>query len=678
MGFMAPWFLAGLLALGIPTFVHLLRKHVTVPQPVSSLMFFERGIQSSTRHRRLRYLLLLTLRLLLVLLIVIAFANPFFRRPADANGGLLLIVLDNSFSMHGGTRFADAKRQALEKLFSKPRSQRAQVIALGGQVQVLTQPISDSEQLKTALDSIEVGDGRASFADLARSIHALSESSPVPMDLHLFSDMQNTAMPDNFSEAVLPANVTLTLHSVSGDSTPPNWTIESISAPAELTDPKDSTNSRVKAVVAGFASPQADKTISLVVNGRTVASRTIKVPANGRIPIEFAPIDVNYGFNRCEMRIEGTDSLPADDVARFVIRRVDPQRVLFVHNAADQRSPAYFGAALNAATHGAFVLQPMAVEQATNLDPAKFAFTVLSDATNLPSIFEHTLEQYVSKGGNIFIALGIDAERRRHIPLWSTSLEQARTFGPSGAEAIGQVDFTFPALEQDKPGRDNGGWAATKVLYAAVVDSKGARVTARLGDGTPLLLDKQLGEGHVLLLTSGLDNQTNDLPLQPVFVSFVDKTSRYLSGNEQLSGSRIVDTFVQLRSSTIAPENTTNVEVTDPEGRRLLSLSEARVVQSFRLSHAGFYQIRFANGRDAVVGVNPDHRESDLTPISPEMQSLWIGSTDGRRDAEREVASRPSYQNLSVWWYVMLLALVVAAAETLLSSRYLGTQREEI
>jgi hypothetical protein len=36
------------------------------------------------------------------------------------------------------------------------------------------------------------------------------------------------------------------------------------------------------------------------------------------------------------------------------------------------------------------------------------------------------------------------------------------------------------------------------------------------------------------------------------------------------------------------------------------------------------------------------------------------------------------YQYISLWWYVMLLALVVAVAETALSSRYLGTQREDI
>ena len=677
MGFLAPWFLAGLAALGVPVFVHLLRKHVTTPRPVSSLMFFERGTQSSTRHRRLRYLLLFALRLALILLVVVAFANPFRRRSANTNGSLQLLVLDNSFSMRAGTRFADAKRQALEVLVSKPRSQRAQVVAFGGQVQLLTDPTQDSNQLKTALGSIEIGDGHASFADLARSVSALSESTPGPIELHLFSDIQRTAMPDNFTEAVLPATVKLTLHPVYRDATSPNWTIDSVSAPTELTDPKDPTKSRIKAVITGFATPEADKTVSLAVNGRPVASKTIKVPENSRVPIEFAPIEVDYGFNRCEIRIEGNDSLAADNTARFVIRRIDPQRVLFVHPAADQRSPVYFGAALNAATGGAFVLQPTVAEQTTDLDPAKFTFTVLSDATNLPSIFEHALEQYVAKGGNVLIALGLDAERHPHIPLWSGSPQRSRNSG-SGAAMIGQVDFTYPALEQDKPGRDNGGWAAAKVFYAASVDSAGTRIAARLNDGSPLLLDKQIGEGHVLLFTSGLDNLTNDLPLHPVFVAFVDKATRYLSGSAQLSGSRIVDSFVQLRSSSATSEKTTSVEVVDPEGRRPLSLTDARTIQTFRLARAGFYQIRFANGRDAVIGVNPDRKESDLTPITPEMQSLWAGGKDDRQVTEKTIVPGSKYQQLSLWWYIMLLACLVAVAETLLSSRYLGTQREEI
>src|ERR1700750_82553 len=128
MGFLAPWFLGGLAGPGVPVFVHLLRKHVTIPRPVSSLMFFERGIQSSTRHRRLRYLLLFALRMALVALLVLAFSNPFVRRAtAGASGRLMLVVVDNSYSMRVGTRFADAKQGALMVLAAKTGSQRAQV-----------------------------------------------------------------------------------------------------------------------------------------------------------------------------------------------------------------------------------------------------------------------------------------------------------------------------------------------------------------------------------------------------------------------------------------------------------------------------------------------------------------------------------------------------------------------
>jgi hypothetical protein len=665
----------------VPVFVHLLRRHISIPRPVSSLMFFERGTQSSTRHRRLRYLVLFALRFALLLLLVLAFANPFVRRSAaDANGRLLLIVLDNSFSMQAGTRFADAKQQALALLAAKPHSQKAQIMAFGGQLEVLTQPIGDDPQLRAALESIQPGDGHANFGELGRAIRTLSETLRGPIDLHLFSDMQRSAMPANFADMVLPNTVTLVLHPVAQGAAPPNWTVESVDAPAQLSDPKDPKRSRVQAVVAGFGAPAATKSVSLVVNGKVIAARKVDVPANGRATVEFAPLNVGYGFNRCAVRIEGGDAFPADDASVFAVRRSDPERVLFVHAAGDARSALYFDAALQAAAQASFVLQSVAAEQATDLDPSKYAFVVLSDTVALPSIFEHALAQYVAKGGSVLIALGTDAAHHARIPLWGGNARDAHDYARTGSAAtVGQVDFSYPALQQAQPGRDNGGWAEVKVFYAVVVDPAQARIVARLTDGTPLLLDQQLGEGHLLLLTSGLENLTNDLPLHPVFVAFVDRTARYLSGSERLSGSRLVDSFVALRAAADPAGSVANVDVIDPDGRRPLSLSEARTVESFRLQRAGFYQIRFANGRDAVIGVNPDRRESDLEPMAQDVQQLWSGSSGG--GASQTAGAAPlqgKYRPVSLWWYVMLLALVVALAETAFASGYMGTQREEV
>src|SRR5258708_17108024 len=98
MGLLAPWFLGGLAALGVPVFVHLLRKHVTIPRPVSSLMFFERGTQSSTRHRRVRGFLRFSLRVFFFVFVVRGFVGPLVRRRrAGAAWGFGLLRFCDSF-----------------------------------------------------------------------------------------------------------------------------------------------------------------------------------------------------------------------------------------------------------------------------------------------------------------------------------------------------------------------------------------------------------------------------------------------------------------------------------------------------------------------------------------------------------------------------------------------------
>ena len=77
MGFLAPGFLLGALAVGLPLYLHLLRRSTSTALPFSSLMLFELRPPSATRRRRLRYWWLLALRLALLLLLATAFAEPY-------------------------------------------------------------------------------------------------------------------------------------------------------------------------------------------------------------------------------------------------------------------------------------------------------------------------------------------------------------------------------------------------------------------------------------------------------------------------------------------------------------------------------------------------------------------------------------------------------------------------
>ncbi|HPQ15584.1 MAG TPA: BatA and WFA domain-containing protein, partial [Bryobacteraceae bacterium] len=143
MGFLGPWFLAGLAAVGLPIWLHLLRKHRSTPRPFSSLMFFERRTQSSVKHRRLQYILLFALRTALLILLALAFANPYLRTstPAGAaSGGLLVLAIDQSFSMREGDRLERAKREALARLEA---GRRTQVIAFSNEAHLLNQPGAD-------------------------------------------------------------------------------------------------------------------------------------------------------------------------------------------------------------------------------------------------------------------------------------------------------------------------------------------------------------------------------------------------------------------------------------------------------------------------------------------------------------------------------------------------------
>jgi hypothetical protein len=670
MGLLAPWFLAGIAALAVPFYVHLLRRHTTNPRPFSSLMFFEKRTQSSIKHRRLRYLLLLSLRAALFALLVLAFANPFINRTAATMNSekLVLLVLDDSFSMRAGTRLADAKREALSVLSSRRPSDKAQVMALGSSIQVLSQASIDSGALRAAVDSIQPGDSRASYGELARAVRSLAGSVPTPIELHFFSDMQKSAMPASFSELALPVNVTLVLHPVVKEPVP-NWTVESVNAPGQVFDPK---KAHVQAVIAGFGTPAATRTVSLVVNGKTAATKPVQVPANGRATVEFQSLDVSYGFTRCEVRIDSADTFPADDVSQFAVERSDPRHALFVSDAGDSRSPLYFRSALGSATESAFVLDAVSAGEAANQQLNKYAFVVLSDLISVPQNFESALLKYVQNGGSVWIAEGTSAAHSARVPVFGGNIVDSRDYSRTGDHYlnVADADPSHPSVEN----ADH--WSGVKFYFAVRVDPAGARVIAHLSDGTPLLLEKKIGEGNILLFTSGLDNLTNDFPLHPIFVPFVEQTALYLSGIQNRSGARVVDSFLELRTSK---EQSVGVEVIDPQGRRPLNLKDSISAQTFQLSQAGFYELQLANGRHDMVGVNPDRRESNLDVLPDDTLALWRGNSGTGAAAQGAAggSAQEQTQPFRLWWYIMLLVLAAAIAESLLADRYLGAQHQE-
>jgi hypothetical protein len=666
MGFFTPWFLAGVAALGLPVWLHLLKKHKTTPLPFSSLMFFERRTQSSIKHRRLQYLLLLALRLALLAFIVLAFAQPFIRsRSAGITRGRKLIVLaiDQSFSMRQGNRLERAKGDAQRTASALRGDDRAQVLAFGSHVRVMAEPTGDAAQLRAAVEAVPPTDERGSYVELARALRSIAQSAKVPVEAHLFSDLQKSSMPANFADLRLGEGIRLVPHAAAGGTTG-NFTIEAVNVPRRVYDTK---NVRVQATIAGFGTGPAARRVSLILNGRELESKQVNVTATGRASVEFDSLQPSVGLNRGEVRLAGEDAFPNDDRFYFAIDRAEPRRILFVHEAKNTRGLLYFRTALESASGAGFQIDPATPDQAAHLSPEQYAFVVLSDVSQIPSAFDTALRSYVRSGGSVLVALGRSSASIPRVPVFDEAILQARYAARDADrfQTVANFDPAYPAIRNASRLED------VRFYQAVQVRPGDARIAARLSDQTPLILDKQVGEGRVVVFASTFDNISNDFPLHASFVPFVEKTAQYLGRLDEGQANLLVDSYLELRG---AGQQASTVEVLDPQNSRALSLEESTRARNLLLAKSGYYEVRRPSGRHELVAVNVDRHESDLEVIPQETLALWQNT--GQAGAAGEQADENGERRVPIWPYVLAIALALAVAESLVGNRHLALEKE--
>jgi hypothetical protein len=527
----------------------------------------------------------------------------------------------------------------------------------------MSEVTDDHSALNAAIDSITPSDARTSFGELSRSLRSIAQSLKLPLGVELYSDMQQTGWPANFNDLRLAADVQLSPHPIEAKPTP-NFTVENVVAARRVYDAK---KARVLVTVAGFGNQKAARTVSLILNGRTVETKQVEVPESGRASVEFLSMDVPYGRNKGEVRIDSGDSLPADDVFFFSVERADPRRTLFVQEAAGSQGLLYFRAALESSGQSAFEIDPTTVDQVANINPGKYAFVVLDDLLSVPAQFETALRDYVHSGGSVLVTLGVKSAGRTKVPVTGQAISGNR-YSPREGErfqAVSWLDPSHPSILK------NDRWDDVKFYNTVRVNPGSARVAAKLSDQGALLVDEQIGEGHVLIFTSTFDRIENDFPLHASFVPFIEQTARYLGRLDAGPASVQVGSFAELRNSK---EKGAAVDVVDPKGDRVLSLDEATKAQNIQFTAAGFYDIRRPNGRNELVAVNADRRESELSPVPPESLNLWQNTAQGSSGPEGTTGE--DQKPVSLWWYVMLAVGLLAVAESLLGNQHLSVDKE--
>lgn len=667
MSFLAPLFLAGLGAIALPVWLHLLQTQTPERQPFSSAMLLKMSEQRIHLRRRLRYLALLALRIALFALLALAFAQPLWERSETAaTGGDTkehLIVIDTSLSMGQGDRMARAVAEARSVVEALGPGDTARLVTAGDTTEIVATAVPATAEtadtragLLQSLETLRAGVGRLDFGVLAAGLGELAGTGTQPIVTHLISDFQVSGLPSQFG-ALIPRALAnrsqeLVLHPLV-ETEAANWAVEYLRRTATGLD----------IGVRGYATPAQDVTVVLTLNEAREERQTRSIPAAGVGEFSFTLPEVAFatGDNRVKVALEPADDLTADDVRYLVVPNVPPEPVPLLTSRVEAPLVRYLATAFATAARQ-YRIEPASL---AGFDPRtleRSAWVVADDLGAISPALATALTDYVNKGGALFAAVGERALALDALPVTGHRIARGEATSREGQPfTVGRIDGAHPLLAATDGWR---GISVTRLLPLEVAPED--RVLIALEDGRPLLLERPVGAGRILLLATSLDNSWNDLPVHPVFVSFVAETARYLSGEQSLSRQQIAGSSLPL-SVTGASSG----QVVDPAGQTVLSLADTRRAQDVALRQTGFYQV-YTPGKETLIAVNPDPRESDLQPMTAEQIDRWRQAAviaPGQAQAVADNLERPP--PFELWRYLLILLALVVLAESLLGNRYL-------
>jgi hypothetical protein len=659
MSLLAPAFLLGLLAIGLPWWLHRLSSDNPNKQKFSSLMFLEPGEPRRVLAKKVQYLLLLALRIGVLVLLALAFTEPaIWRSPqagGDADGARLhLIVLDGSASMGYGDRWDRARAAANDVLDDLGAEDRGQIVLAGRVFEVLGPATGDVAALRQTLNTAEPGVFRLEYGQLMRSIDALLRTAELPVVLDLVTDVQATGLPTRFGELAPRRPAEIAIHDIAGGPAE-NWTVDSFGASA--------LTGELAASVRSFADEAATRTVTLTQNGRTVGEQTVEVPAQGRADVTFPALELASGSNRVEVALSPADDLASDDHRYLAIKRPEPRKVLVIAQDPEGVGPLFVSSAFETLT--TLALTPE-VRTTPLGDPPllDYSFVVVTDIGLLDAAQAGVIQEYVENGGRALLAAGPRSAGLTTLPVTGQTMLTNPQMRAQGSVSIGEVDTTHPALRGVDELR-----AANFTRSINVEPGEADRVLMRLADGTPLLLERVLGSGRVLLFTSSLDREWNDLAVQPAFVPLMAGIANQLLGGAGFTSEADLGSTLAVRALGFS-----GGRIFDPRGEAALGLGAGS--DDVLLDQVGFYEV-VGGGTTELVAVNFDPRESDLKPVDAETLERWsgLGVRPGETATPVAVATATDSVPSSLGPLLVMLLLVLIVVESIVGNWHLRIRR---
>ena len=653
MSFLAPLFLLGALAVALPFWLHRLQAQSSDRKPFASAMLLETTEQQVHVQKKLKYLLLLALRVALLLMIAAVFSRPLWTRPDALPGpgpeGTHLLLVDTSASMGRDGVFDQSISQALAAIEAAPGGAMLQVLSADDALRIESSVSRDRAAHTQVLQSLRPGTSRLEFGRIMAAVERLAESLPQPVTLHIFSDFQDSGMPVRFAELVASRIATFVPHQPTVEAAF-NWRTEFVRETAAGVD--------IGIRAAGndaMATP-----IELRLNGDVVGQREIQ--GSGAAVVSFADLPLESGDNRLQVIINADDELEIDNTFVHVIRNQPPAAIVLLTLNPDGLPVTYLTAALQSDPNGAYRVEPAIIGDFDTRTLGRYSWLIVDDIGSIGPDLEAALVEFVDSGGGLLAFAGQRSATATRLPVFTNSVGAASVgLANDRFLTIGQVDTGHPLLSA------TDGWYTVNLSQTIPVTAQpDDQVLIRLENDEPFVLERRLGQGRMLLVAGGLENQWNDFPIRPVFVSFVVEAARYLSGKDQLRQS-----FAAGATLPLSLAGGASGQVVDPDGRTVLSLADTTRAQQIQLDKTGFYEVYTSQG-DYVVAVNVDPRESELTAIDGDTLQRWVEAMGSDFDTVMAAAIEQPVEPLELWHGLLFILMLVLIGESVLANQHLA------
>ena len=670
MGLLAPAFLAGFLAIAIPVVIHMIHRERRETVVFPSLMFLRKIPYKSVRRQKLRHLLLLAVRCLAIAIVVAAFARPFLDRqlssaPTGSDGREVVILLDRSYSMGYGSRWARATTAARNVAHEARANDRVSVIAFDATAAQVVEPTPDAGRVDRVLATLTPGSAPTKYAPAFRmAAQILGASEQARREIVLISDFHRVGFTPN-DDVALPLRTSVRTVDVSrGESG------DAAVVSVALSRQRDGERARatVTARVANLGTVERAVDATLELAGRVVETRRVRLAPRTTSQVVFRAASVSASATRAAVRVP-RDSQPANDVFYFTVAEESGASALVIEPAGARANQSLFLARAWAVADDPTVrVDVRSTSVFTPADLRGRSLIVLNEA-DLPAGAVGEQLRGLVQGGAILVvvpgergAVGLTPEWRAVLP---ASVGPARDHVGRWASA----DFSNALFE---PFRGTGRAdfsSVTMTRYRALNAVNGGLVIARLDDGAPLMVERAHGAGRVLMWALSMDANWTDAPFHPLWVPLLHQLAR-----RSIAGNEVRPWFTAPHVLDLSREGSVVVEAPSGQRTRITPDSAPRSVE---LRERGFYEVRggsTAIGAGRPVAVNVDLTESDLSHFDPAelVASVTARSERGADGANRSLfdgTAQELERRQAVWWYLLFAAVLVLAAETVFSNR---------